>query len=131
MRLLDETTHDRGALFEEILVGLRASSQVMTVDVFEGHGLQMLRKLMFCVWGKGGQTPAFRCPETSLFYFSLFFRPQKMNVPSFVPVTTSIEPSLFKSVASTVEPTPEFVSISSGSNRAPPGALGSRIVLYQ
>ena len=33
-----------------------------------------------------------------------------MTVPSLVPVTTSIELSLFRSVASTVEPMPEFVS---------------------
>ncbi len=71
-----------------------------------------------------------RNPVRRLFSFQCFL-PQKMNVPSLLPVTTSMEPSLFRSVASTVEPTPERVSISSGSNRAPPGALGSRTVLYQ
>ena len=33
--------------------------------------------------------------------------PQKMNVPRLVEVTMSIAPSLFKSTASTVDPTPE------------------------
>src|SRR5580704_12028084 len=57
--------------------------------------------------------------------------PQKIMVPRLVEVTTSIAPSLFKSTASTVDPTPERLCINSGLNSAPPGAFGLRTVLNQ
>ena len=53
---------------------------------------------------------------------------QKMNVPSFVPVMISGAPSLFRSTAATCEPTPDRLCTSSGTNSAPPGALGLRTV---
>ena len=57
--------------------------------------------------------------------------PQKMNVPRFVDVTMSITPSLLRSAANTVDPTPERLWIYSGLNSAPPGALGLRTVRNQ
>src|SRR5437016_2438782 len=57
--------------------------------------------------------------------------PQNMNVPRLVEVTMSMAPSLFRSTASTVDPTPERLWINSGMNSAPPGALGLRTVLNQ
>ena len=77
MRLLDETTHDRGALFEEMLVGLRASSQVMTVDVFEGDRLQRLRKNSCFVYGeKEDRLPLSRFRKLPCFTFSVFLAPE-------------------------------------------------------
>jgi cytochrome c peroxidase len=52
----------------------------------------------------------------------------KANVPVTVAVTMSSLPSLFMSTSSSVEPAPERLCTSSGTNSAPPGALGLRTV---
>ena len=57
--------------------------------------------------------------------------PQNMNVPWLVEVTMSIAPSLFKSTASTVDPTPERLWTNSGWNSALPGAFRLRTVRNQ
>src|SRR5580765_8523605 len=57
--------------------------------------------------------------------------PQKIYVPRFVDVTMSMAPSLFRSTANIVDPTPERLWINSGLNSAPPGALGLRTVRNQ
>src|SRR5690349_20086563 len=51
-----------------------------------------------------------------------------VNVPKIVPTTMSCRPSLFRSTTSKDEPTPDLLCTSSGTTRAPPGALGSRTV---
>jgi hypothetical protein len=43
----------------------------------------------------------------------------------------SSAPSLFRSATWIIEPTPERLLISSGTNSAPPGAYGLRTVRYQ
>src|SRR5215213_7306662 len=52
-----------------------------------------------------------------------------VNVPKMVPTTISSLPSLLRSTTSKDEPTPDLLCTNSGTNRAPPGAFGSRTVL--
>ena len=57
--------------------------------------------------------------------------PQKTFKPRSDGLTISIAPSLFKSTANMLEPHPEWLWISSGTNSAPPGAFGFRTVRYK
>src|SRR6185436_4289274 len=60
-------------------------------------------------------------------FFQLF---QKMNVPRLVDVISSGAPSLSRSDTASPDPTPDRLWMSSGTNSAPPGALGLRTVRY-
>ena len=50
--------------------------------------------------------------------------PQKMNVPRLVAAMMSTAPSLLRSAVCTIDPTPDRLWTSSGTNSAPPGAFG-------